>query len=55
MSNKQMSVCMFCYQAVIRLREGKSESILKSRCRVCGRVFLLETKERRNEDKGDLK
>ena len=46
MSDKQISVCLFCYQAVIQLREGKSESILKSKCRVCGRVFLLETKIR---------
>jgi len=40
-------VCLFCYQAVVQLRKGDSESILKSRCRVCGRVFLLETKIRK--------
>jgi len=55
MSDKQISVCLFCYQAVVQLRKGDSESILKSRCRVCGRVFLLETKIRREIVHGDRK
>jgi len=45
-------VCLSCYQAVGSLRKGESESVLRSKCCACGRVFLLETKIRKEEVKG---
>lgn len=42
MMDKIIKVCLRCYEAVIKLHRGTSESILKSKCEYCGRIFVLE-------------
>ena len=52
MSN-EISVCLFCYQAVIQLKWGESHWIDKSRCRHCGRMFVLDLKRNKRNKEED--
>jgi len=38
----KIKVCLRCFEAVVRLRRGISESILECECEYCGRMFVLE-------------
>jgi hypothetical protein len=40
-----ITVCNKCFEAVIRLYRGTSESILEVTCPYCGRTFSLDEKE----------
>ncbi|MCJ7747859.1 MAG: hypothetical protein MUP27_08950 [Desulfobacterales bacterium] len=50
MSNEEgISVCLYCYQAVIKLKFGVSDWIYKARCVECGRVFILDLSKKKKE------
>ncbi len=39
-------VCLSCYRAVVRLAHGDSAWIHESKCDCCGRLFILDMKEK---------
>jgi Zn ribbon nucleic-acid-binding protein len=51
-SEGSISVCPFCYQAVIQLRRGMSDWVHRAKCVKCGRVFVLDL-QKKGEDNND--
>lgn len=41
-TDEEVEVCSRCFEAVVVLYRGMSESVLKATCGYCGRKFRLE-------------